>query len=77
QLAFYRALTREATGETFDVRIIATEKNAPFATATFALDGLDRAEAENESALARLVKSWDEDDFPTYWEVERTLTYDD
>ena len=55
QMAFYRAVLREATGESVAVHLIAVEKNEPFSTGVWELPGdlLDQAEKVNEAALAR------------------------
>ena len=58
QMAFYRAVLREATGETVPVRLIAVEKNEPFSTGVWEIAGevLEQAEEVNKAALARYRK---------------------
>ncbi|MBP3557176.1 MAG: PD-(D/E)XK nuclease-like domain-containing protein [Thermoguttaceae bacterium] len=76
QAAFYRAVVERIVGERFGFYFIATEKREPFATGVFPVVGLDRAQAENERAIERLKRSWDEMYWPTGWEEERVLSYD-
>lgn len=73
QAAFYRALTRVATGETFDFKIIATEKREPYATAVYDLACLDAVEAQTVAAIERLLECWENNVFPTGYEDERVL----
>jgi hypothetical protein len=55
QMAFYRAVIREATGIAVPVHIIAAEKNEPFSTGVWKLtdEVLDLAELVNKAALER------------------------
>lgn len=73
QAAFYRALTRVATGTTFDFKIVATEKQEPYATAVFRVVGLDAVEKYVEKAIGRLTECWENRCFPTGYEEERIL----
>ena len=75
QMAFYRAVLREATGETVPVHLIAVEKNEPFSTGVWHLaeDALDQAEKVNEAALARYRKCLYTGEWPTGYEEIRTI----
>jgi hypothetical protein len=75
QMAFYRAVLREATGETAPVHLVAVEKNEPFSTGVWALteDVLDQAEKVNEAALARYRKCLQSGEWPTGYEEIRTI----
>ena len=76
QMAFYRAVLREATGETVAVHLIAVEKNEPFSTGVWELSGdvLDQAEKVNEGALARYRKCLQTGEWPTGYEEIRVIT---
>ena len=76
QMAFYRAVLREATGETVAVHLIAVEKNEPFSTGVWELPGdvLDQAEKVNEAALARYRKCLQTGEWPTGYEEVRVIT---
>ena len=76
QMAFYRAVLREATGETVAVHLIAVEKNEPFSTGVWELSGdaLDQAEKVNEAALARYRKCLQTGEWPTGYEEIRVIT---
>ena len=75
QMAFYRAVMREATGETVPVRLIAVEKNEPFSTGVWELtdDVLEQAELVNEAALRRLRECRLKNEWPTGYEAIRIL----
>ncbi|MBQ8287053.1 MAG: PD-(D/E)XK nuclease-like domain-containing protein [Thermoguttaceae bacterium] len=75
QLAFYRALVEIATGQRFNVYIIATEKREPYATCVYRLAGLDAAQEANERDIERLPECWEAKVFPTGYEGERILQY--
>ena len=76
QMAFYRAVLREATGETVAVHLIAVEKNEPFSTGVWELPGdiLDQAEKVNEAALASYRKCLQTGEWPTGYEEVRVIT---
>ena len=77
QMAFYRALLREATGTTMPVHLIAVEKRAPFRCGVWRLSEqvLDAAERENLSAMRRLEQCRANDAWPTGYEEIRTFDY--
>ena len=76
QMAFYRAVLREATGETVAVHLIVVEKNEPFSTGVWELsdDVLDQAEKVNEAALARYRKCLQTGEWPTGYEETKVIT---
>ena len=76
QMAFYRAVLREATGENVPVHLVAVEKNEPFSTGVWELPGdvLDQAEKVNEAALARYRKCLQTGEWPTGYEEVRVIT---
>ena len=73
QMAFYRAILREATGETLPVHFIAVEKSEPLRCGVWRLADavLDEAERQNESAIARLLECRRTDTWPTGFEEVR------
>lgn len=75
QMAFYRAVIREASGENVPVRFIAVEKNEPFSTGVWELTGevLDEAEKVNEAAIARYRKCLFSGHWPTGYEAPRII----
>ena len=75
QMAFYRAVLREATGENVPVRLIAVEKNEPFSTGVWEIAGevLDQAAEVNKAALARYRKCLRTGEWPTGYEEIRTI----
>lgn len=76
QMAFYRAVIREATGWTVPVHFIAVEKNEPFSTGVWriASEALDDAERVNAAALARFRECRNTGHWPTGYEEIRTIT---
>lgn len=76
QLAFYRAVVREATGITVPVSIIAVEKNEPFRAGVWELSPavLDEAERINNAAIDRLLTYWKTNTWPTGFEEPRVVT---
>ena len=76
QMAFYRAVLREATGETVPVHLVAVEKNEPFSTGVWELTGdvLDQAEEVNKAALARYRKCQYTGHWPTGYEDIRIIS---
>ena len=77
QMAFYRALVREATGLVPDVTLIAVEKRAPYRCGVWRLTAqvLDHAERENLAAMRRLDVCQRSDQWPTGYEDARTFDY--
>lgn len=77
QLAFYRGVTKAATGTTCPCFIIAVEKAEPFRCGVWHLstDALDAATAQNEEALARLRECRDTEVWPTGFEAMRVLDF--
>lgn len=75
QLAFYRSIIRQVTGETVPVRIIAVEKCEPFACGVFRLtpELLDQAEMINKAALVRYKQCQETGLWPTGYEQERII----
>ena len=75
QMAFYRAIIREASGVTVPVHIIAVEKNEPFATGVWMLtdEVLDIAEQINRATLKRYRKCLNSDEWPTGYEETRII----
>ena len=76
QLAFYRAIVREVTGETVPVKIIALEKREPCSCGIWHVDeaSLDYAERENENALQHFKECCSSGIWPTGYEKIRTIT---
>ena len=76
QMAFYRAVLREAIGKNVRVHLIAVEKNEPFSTGVWELsdDVLEQAEAVNEAALERYRLCLRTDHWPTGYEDTRVIT---
>ena len=76
QMAFYRAVLREATGENVPVRLIAVEKNEPFSTGVWEIAGevLDQAEEVNKAALARYRQCLCTGHWPTGYEDTRIIS---
>lgn len=75
QLAFYRAVVREAAGDIVPVHIVAVEKNEPFSAGVWKLtaDVLDRAEAINAAALNRFRLCRESGVWPTGYEDLRLI----
>jgi hypothetical protein len=75
QLAFYRAIIREATGKTVPVHIIAVEKNEPYSTGVWKLadEVLDAAETINRAALNRYKACCTSNAWPTGYEDIRLI----
>ena len=69
QMAFYRAVLREATGENVSVRLIAVEKNEPFSTGVWEIAG-----EVNKAALARYRKCLYTGHWPTGYEDTRIIS---
>ena len=76
QMAFDRAVLREATGETVPVQLIAVEKTEPFSTGVWEIAGevLDQAEEVNKAALARYRKCLYTGHWPTGYEDTRIIS---
>ena len=75
QMAFYRAILREATGETVPVHLIAVEKAEPLRCGVWRISEavLGEAERQNEAAIARLLECRRADSWPTGYEDVRLL----
>jgi hypothetical protein len=77
QLAFYRAITAEATGETLPVYLIAIEKREPFRCGVWLVgqDVLNTAQRENDEAIKRLRDCMANDSWPTGYETLRIFDW--
>jgi hypothetical protein len=77
QLAFYRAIVAEATGETLPVYLIAIEKREPFRCGVWLIgqDVLGAAQRENEEAMTRLRQCMATGEWPTGYETLRTFDW--
>ena len=75
QMAFYRAVYREATGETLPIHIVAVEKREPFSTGVWEIapNVLDDAEHINEASLKRLRECRLKNEWPTGYEDVRII----
>jgi hypothetical protein len=75
QLAFYRAVLREASGKNYPFHIIAVEKKEPFRCGVWRVseEALNSAEVENTAAIERLKKCRAENLWPTGYEEVRIL----
>lgn len=75
QLAFYRAVVAEATGELVPARLVAVEKSEPFRCGVWlvAPDVLAAAQRENEEAMDRLARCRELDHWPTGYEELRVF----
>lgn len=75
QMAFYRAVIREATGCTVPVHIIAVEKNEPFSSGVWKLteEVLNLAEQINQSALRNYRECLNTGSWPTGYEEKRII----
>jgi len=75
QMAFYRALIREASGLVLPVRLIAVEKREPFRCGVWEIAPavLDVAERENEHAIDELSRCHETGIWPTRFESLRRI----
>jgi hypothetical protein len=75
QVAFYRAVLREAAGIAYPVHIVAVEKNEPFRVGVWLVadDALNCAEAENAAAIERLKECRATGTWPTGYEDIRVF----
>ncbi|MFI4912684.1 MAG: PD-(D/E)XK nuclease-like domain-containing protein [Sedimentisphaeraceae bacterium JB056] len=75
QLAFYRAVLKEASGIQYDVHIIAVEKKEPFRCGVWKISAmaLNEAQRENEQHIEELKKCIESDFWPTRFEDIRLL----
>lgn len=75
QMAFYRAVLREATDETVPVHFVAVEKAEPLRCGVWRVAdaALDEAERQNEAAIARLLECRRTDVWPGGYEDVRLL----
>ena len=76
QLAFYRAIIRQVTGENVPVKIIALEKSEPCSCGIWSIDSelLDQVEKINEKALIKYWECCATGIWPTGYEEIRTIT---
>ncbi len=77
QMAFYRALLKAVSGESFPVHLIAVEKCEPFRCGVWRMgeDVLAIAQKENEEAIARLRRCREQDRWPTLYEDIRVFDW--
>ncbi|MFO0911488.1 MAG: PD-(D/E)XK nuclease-like domain-containing protein [Pirellulales bacterium] len=77
QLAFYRSIVTEVTGQTLPVYLIAVEKREPFRCGVWLVgqDALGFAERENTEAMVRLRSCMATDSWPTGYESLRTFDW--
>ena len=75
QMAFYRAMLRQVTGQLVPVFLIAVEKDEPHRCGVWRVsdDSLDIAQRENEAALRRLLRCRELGEWPTGYEEIRLL----
>jgi hypothetical protein len=75
QLAFYRTMLAEVTGELVPARLVAIEKSEPFRCGVWlvAPDVLAAAQRENEEAMERLARCRELDHWPTGYEELRVF----
>lgn len=75
QMAFYRAMIREASGAILPVRLIAVEKREPFRCGVWEIapEVLDTAECENEAAMDELARCHETGIWLTRFESLRRL----
>ena len=77
QLAFYRSLLAEASGESVDAYVIAVEKSEPFRCGVWRVtpDVLNYAKKENEQAIETLKRCSSTGNWPTGYEDIRPFDY--
>jgi hypothetical protein len=75
QLAFYRAVLKEASGIEADVHIVAAEKREPFRVGVWKISdiSLNEAQRENEQHIEELKNCIETDLWPTRFEDVRIL----
>ncbi len=75
QLAFYRDIIKQATGQIVPVHIIAVEKKEPNSTGVWKLteEAMDSAAFTNRSAIGKLKECYSSDVWPTGYEDLRIL----
>ncbi len=75
QLAFYRAVLRQATETMPSMHLLAVEKSEPFRSGVWRIDedSLVQAQKENEAAIERLKGCISSDHWPTGYEERRTF----
>jgi hypothetical protein len=77
QLAFYRAVLMQATGQCMPVHLIAVEKKEPYRCGVWLMapETLTAAQRENEEAIDRLRACLAEEDWPTGYEERRLFDF--
>lgn len=77
QLAFYRAVVKEVTGQLLPVYLVAVEKREPYRCGVWLMghDVLAAAERQNEEAIERLRECIDTNTWPTGYESLRTFDW--
>ncbi len=77
QMAFYRALLQEVTGDRSPVHIIAVEKREPYRCGVWRIgeDILGIAQKDNEAAITRLKCCINSDIWPSGYEEVRTFDH--
>lgn len=77
QMAFYRMVTREATGHTYPITLVAVEKREPFRCGVWIVDEtlLALAEEQVRRELRELKSCLDNDTWPTRFEDRRVLSF--
>jgi hypothetical protein len=77
QMAFYRSLVFQATGEVVPVFIIAVEKHEPYRSGVWTIgqDVLGAVQKENEQAMERLAECRQLNQWPTGYETLRTIDW--
>ncbi|MEY3227344.1 MAG: Exodeoxyribonuclease 8 [Planctomycetota bacterium] len=77
QLAFYRAVLTQATGQCMPVHLIAVEKKEPYRCGVWLMapETLTAAQRENEEAIDRLRACLAEEDWPTGYEERRLFDF--
>jgi len=77
QLAFYRSILWQVTGDLAPVHLIAVEKKQPFRCGVWRVgqDVLAIAQQDNEEAMKRLTECQRNDHWPTGYENTRTFDH--
>jgi hypothetical protein len=77
QAAFYRAVLREVSQNSYPFHLIAVEKQEPFRCGVWRVcgDALEQAESENKAAIGRLTQCRLNNLWPTGYEETRLLAF--